>query len=1039
MRKLYFKMISWPNLLTLLFWLGVSTIAFGQSKKVNGSVQDQKGEGIPGVSITIKGVTNRGTTTDGAGKFSLSGVDNKTVLKISSIGFESQEVSVGNQTNLNITLEESSSSLDEVVVVGYGVQKKANMTGAVSTVDSKMIENRPTTSLQSALQGTTPGLIITRTNGQPGNEGLGINIRGATTANGSVDPLIILDGVTVPAVTLQTMNQNDIESISVLKDAAAAAIYGAQAAGGVILITSKKGKEGKVVFDYSGISGIDWAANIPERMTLLQEAEFSNLARKNSGSGPEYSDFDLEQIRNNVPYLVNPVDTTQYLFYNQEPLSKQVLKDFTNMTMHNLSARGGSEKLNFLISGGYYNKKGLFKLGPDQLSRYNLRVNLGVQLTKKFSLDSRIAYTNELTEQSSRSANGQGLIYDMYRLRTRTPFFTPNGQYNGAGSGATTYAHLAEGGYNNLSRNFFDGTFTFKLANLVKGLTLRSVVGTQYRRGDRYIFNRTVPLWGRFAINRYVNQVNSYSVTNDVTKNLNLQFLANYDYKFKKHTFGALAGYQWEDFRFVSTNAGASNLVSNDLPTLNLGDDKTKTNSEAIATYAFQSIFGRFNYNYDDKYLIEGTLRQDESSKLAADGRIKIFPSVSAGWNLHREKWIAEALPLFSEFKLRGSWGRLGGALGSTLGNYDYVNQLSRGSALVLGDSRTSFIFQGSLPSTSLSWETIETSNGGFDIGLLKNRLQISGDYYVKSNRNMLTPQQLPATIGISTPRKNNGELKSWGWELEAKYRGQIGDNFKYNIGANFSDNQNELVSFSNRVVISRGNNSLIEGYPINTIWGYKTAGYFSTTDEVKAAAFQDNRTGAGDVRYIDQNGDNLITVGKGSKSDYGDLMLLGTTNPRYLFGFNFGFEVKGFDFSAFIQGVGERSFLAGSESVGPLLVTWKQAMGIHSDYWTPENPNALFPRPFIGATHNFGASDKWTFDGQYARLKNIQIGYTLPSLMTKKIGVSRARVYISGQDILTVSAMGKFGTLFDPESANNADNDYPYFSTASVGLNLSF
>ena len=1039
MRKLYFKMISWPNLLTLLFWLGVSTIAFGQSKKVNGSVQDQKGEGIPGVSITIKGVANRGTTTDGAGKFSLTGVDNKTVLKISSIGFESQEVSVGNQTNLNITLEESSSSLDEVVVVGYGVQKKANMTGAVSTVDSKMIENRPTTSLQSALQGTTPGLIITRTNGQPGNEGLGINIRGATTANGSVDPLIILDGVTVPAVTLQTMNQNDIESISVLKDAAAAAIYGAQAAGGVILITSKKGKEGKVVFDYSGISGIDWAANIPERMTLLQEAEFSNLARKNSGSGPEYSDFDLEQIRNNVPYLVNPVDTTQYLFYNQEPLSKQVLKDFTNMTMHNLSARGGSEKLNFLISGGYYNKKGLFKLGPDQLSRYNLRVNLGVQLTKKFSLDSRIAYTNELTEQSSRSANGQGLIYDMYRLRTRTPFFTPNGQYNGAGSGATTYAHLAEGGYNNLSRNFFDGTFTFKLANLVKGLTLRSVVGTQYRRGDRYIFNRTVPLWGRFAINRYVNQVNSYSVTNDVTKNLNLQFLANYDYKFKKHTFGALAGYQWEDFRFVSTNAGASNLVSNDLPTLNLGDDKTKTNSEAIATYAFQSIFGRFNYNYDDKYLIEGTLRQDESSKLAADGRIKIFPSVSAGWNLHREKWIAEALPLFSEFKLRGSWGRLGGALGSTLGNYDYVNQLSRGSALVLGDSRTSFIFQGSLPSTSLSWETIETSNGGFDIGLLKNRLQISGDYYVKSNRNMLTPQQLPATIGISTPRKNNGELKSWGWELEAKYRGQIGDNFKYNIGANFSDNQNELVSFSNRVVISRGNNSLIEGYPINTIWGYKTAGYFSTTDEVKAAAFQDNRTGAGDVRYIDQNGDNLITVGKGSKSDYGDLMLLGTTNPRYLFGFNFGFEVKGFDFSAFIQGVGKRSFLAGSESVGPLLVTWKQAMGIHSDYWTPENPNALFPRPFIGATHNFGASDKWTFDGQYARLKNIQIGYTLPSLMTKKIGVSRARVYISGQDILTVSAMGKFGTLFDPESANNADNDYPYFSTASVGLNLSF
>lgn len=1039
MRKLYFNELSWTKLLFILFWLGTSSIAFGQTKKVTGSVQDQKGEGIPGVSIVIKGDANRGTTTDGSGKFNLTGVDNKTVLKISSVGFESQEITIGSRVNVEITLNETSANLDEVIVVGYGVQKKANMTGAVSTVDSKMIENRPTTSLQSALQGTSPGLIITRTNGQPGNEGLGISIRGATTANGSVDPLIILDGVTVPAVTLQTMNQNDIESISILKDAAAAAIYGAQAAGGVILITSKKGKEGKVVFDYSGISGVDWAANIPERMSLLEEAEFSNLARKNSGSGPEYSDFDLEQIRNNVPYLVNPADTTQYLFYNQEPLVPQILKNFTSMTMHNLSARGGNEKLNFLVSGGYYNKKGLFKIGPDQLTRYNLRFNLGVQLTKNLSLDSRITYTNELTEQSSRGANGQGLIYDIYRLRTRTPFFTPEGKYNGAGSGATTYANLAEGGYNNLSRNFFDGTFTFKLANLVKGLTLRSVVGTQYRRGDRYIFNRTVPLWGRFAVNRYVNQVNSYSITNDLTKNLNLQFLANYDFKIKKHTFGALVGYQWEDFRFVSTNSGATNLVSNDLPTLNLGDDKTKTNSESIATYAFQSIFGRFNYNYDEKYLIEGTLRQDESSKLAKDGRTKIFPSFSAGWNLHRERLIAETLPFFSEFKLRGSWGTLGGALGSTLGNYDYVNQLSRGSALVLGDSRTSYIFQGSLPSTSLSWETIETTNGGFDIGLMKNRLQISGDYYVKYNRNMLTPQQLPATIGISTPRKNNGELKSWGWELEAKYRGQIGDQFKYNIGANFSDNQNELVSFSNRIVVSRGNNSLIEGYPINTIWGYKTSGYFSTADEVKAAAFQDNRTGPGDIKYVDQNGDNIISVGKGSRLDYGDLVMLGTTSPRYLFGFNVGFEFKGFDFSAFIQGVGKRNFLAGSESVGPLLVTWKQAMGIHRDYWTPENPNALFPRPYVGATHNFGPSDKWTFNGQYARLKNIQLGYTIASSLTKKIGISRARVYISGQDILTVSAMGKFGSLFDPESANNADNDYPYFSTASVGLNLSF
>lgn len=1040
MKKIYQSRVTCQKFLWIFVCLlAFSTATFAQSKSVSGTVKDQKGDGIPGVSISVKGNSAKGTTTDATGKFHLGNVDSKTVLRVSSIGYEIQEVAVGNKTSLDITLDESAAALEEVVVVGYGVQKKVNMTGAVSTVDSKMLENRPTTSLQTALQGTSPGLIVTRTNGQPGSEGLGIQIRGATTANGSVDPLIILDGVTVPSITLQTMNQNDIESISILKDAAAAAIYGAQAAGGVILITSKKGKAGKVTFDYSGQSGVDWAANIPGRMSLEEEAVFSNLARKNSGSGAEYSEFDLEMIRNKIPAIVNPADTTQWNFYNQQNLADQVLKKTTSMQMHNITAKGGNDNLNFLISGGYYNKKGLFKVGPDQLTRYNLRVNLGARLTKKLSLDSRIAYTNELTEQSSRGASGQGLIYDIYRLRTRTPFFTPLGQYNGAGSGATTYANLAEGGYNNLSRNFFDGTFTFKFENLVKGLTLRSVAGTQYRRGDRYIFSRTVPLWGRFAVNRYVNQVNSYSITNDVTKNVNLQFLANYDYKFKKHTIGLFAGYQWENYRFVSTNAGASNLVSNDLPTLNLGDDKTKTNSESIGTYAFQSIFGRFNYNYDDKYLIEATLRQDESSKLAEDGRTKIFPSVSAGWNVHREKWISELLPFISEMKLRGSWGTLGGALGSTLGYYDYVNQLTRGSALVLGDSRSSYIYQGSLPSTNLSWETIETTNGGLDIGLLKNALQLTAEYYVKYNRNMLTPQQLPAIIGIATPRKNNGELKSWGWELEAKYRGAIGDNFKYNIGANFSDNDNQLLSFSNRIVVSRGNNSLIEGYPINTIWGYQTQGYFSSADEVKAWAFQDNRTGAGDVKYVDQNGDKLITVGKGSSADYGDLRLLGTTSPRYLFGFNLGFQYKNFDFSAFVQGVGKRSFLGGSESVGPLLVTWKQAMAIHRDYWTPENPNALFPRPYVGATHNFGASDKWTFNGQYARLKNIQFGYTIPSSTTKKIGISRARVYVSGQDLFTVSAMGAFGALFDPESANNADNDYPYFSTASIGLNLSF
>lgn len=1008
-------------------------------QNVTGKVTDEKGEPLVGVTVQVRGTT-RGATTDPQGVFRISVPDAKSVLVFSYIGYAKQEIVIGNRTALNVSLEVDDKSLEEVVVVGYGVQKKVNMTGAVSTIDSKVIQNRPSSNLANALQGTTPGLIITRVTGQPGSESLNLQIRGATTANGDVPPLVILDGVTVPSSTLLNMNPNDVESMSVLKDAAAAAIYGAQAAGGVILVTTKKGSAGKVKFEYLGQYGTDWAINVPKRMSLLEEAELVNLGQRNAGAGPEYNDFDLEQIRNNVPYVINPADTNTYLFYNQQPLTDQLLRKYTSMRTHNFTARGGTEKVNFMISAGYYEKQGVFKVGPDNNKRFNLRFNLGTQLTKHLSLDSRIAYTLEKTRSSSTAVDGGGILYQIYRLRTRTPFFTPEGRYSGAGSAATAYAELESGGYNNLDKNYFDGTFTLKAADIVKGLTLRAVVGTQIRPENRNAFLRTVPLWGRTSILRYINQVNSYRVTRDLTKNLNLQFLADYNFKIgDKHSFSVLGGYQWEDSRFESVYTQANNLVSNDLPTLSLGDDATKSNSETIRTYAFQSVFGRFNYNYADKYLFEATVRQDESSKLAPGLRKQVFPSASVGWNVHREAWFGNSLGFISELKLRGSWGRLGGALGSTLGVYDYLNQLSRNSNLVLGDVRTSYIGQTFIPSAALSWETIETTNGGIDLGFFQNHLQANFDYYVKYNRNMLTPQQLPATIGISTPRKNNGELKSWGWELDVRYRDRIGKDFNYNISFNLSDNQNKLINFSGRRVINAGFNNLIEGYPINTLWGYQTAGYFTSSDEVKAWAFQDNRTGAGDVKYIDRNGDGRLTVGKGNVDDYGDLVYLGTTQPRYLFGATLGFDWKGFDFLAFFQGVGQRSFRPNPESIAPRLVTWKQPLAIHSDYWTPENPDALYPRPFTGATHNYLASDKWTLDAKYMRLKNLQVGYTIPSKLTQKVKVDRARVFFSGQDLFTISGLGAFQGYYDPETRNGVENDYPFFATASVGLNVSF
>jgi TonB-linked SusC/RagA family outer membrane protein len=1043
-RTFYKTLMSLTRLFVAQLLLAICFLSIGYAQKgatkpaanITGQVNDEKNDPVVGAAVQVKG-TSIGTLTDENGQFKLSVTDPNAILVVSFVGYERQEMPVGKQTVFDFAIAPIG-NLEEVVVVGYGTQKKGNMTGAVSVVDVQALENRPVSNAATALQGVSPGLMITRTNGQPGAEGIGIQIRGATTANGNVEPLVVVDGVAMPGNTLTTMNPNDIETISVLKDAGAASIYGAQAAGGVILITTKKAKNGKARFNYTAQHGIDWSINVPERLTLLEEAEFSNLARKNSGSGPEYNDLALQRIRDGIPYVINPTDTTTWEFYNQEPLTDQILKKYSASAQHNLSVSGGSDKLSYVLSGGFYGKDGVFKIGPDDYQRYNARLNLSSQLSKIFSVDTRLAFTRDNLEQASGNLNGQGMLYEIYRLRTRTPFFTPLGQYNGAGSAATAYARLEAGGYNRYERSFIDGTFTLSAKNIVKGLTLRAITGTNFRLGNRANFARTVPLWGNGRILGYINQVNSYTLTDETTKNYNQQFLADYLFTIKKnHNFSIMGGYQWENFRFSNVVTGATNLVSNDLPTLNLGDDKTKTNSQSIATNALQSVIGRVRYDFDGKYLLEGSFRYDESSRLAPDSRVKFFPSVSAGWNVHREKFFPKT-DVVSEMKLRASWGRLGGALGNIIGNYDYLSQLSRGSALVLGDARASYLFQAGIPSPNLSWETIETSNFGADLSFFKNRLQISADYYEKYNRNMLTAQNLSAVIGVGTPRKNDGELKSWGWELEARYRGKIGD-FTYSVGANLSDNQNKLIRFGARNIVGATTNSQIEGYPLNSIFGFTTDGYFSTVDEVKAWAFQDNRTGPGDVKYKDLNGDGRITVGDGNTSNYGDLSFLGTTQPRYLFGANVNLTWKGFDITAFVQGVGKRTYRPEQQTIAPLMVSWKQPLAIHRDYWTPENPNALYPRPFTGGNHNYLVADKWLLNGQYMRLKNLQVGYTFPNKLMKKAKISKARIFFTSTDLWTWSKLGNFKGYFDPEQRDNIENDYPFFATASMGLNLNF
>ncbi len=1013
------------------------SVTYPPDIQLSGKVLDEKGEGLPGVNILIKG-TQRGTSTGVDGNFFITVPNESAILIFSFVGYITREEVVGKRTSLSVVLSEDEKALEEVIVVGYGSQRKENLTGAVSTVSAKDIENRPVANAALALQGLSPGLTVTRSTGQPGDEGVDMQIRGASSANGNVAPLLVIDGVTAPGTSLNTLNPNDIETISVLKDAAAAAIYGAQAAGGVILVTTKKGKRGKTIFEYSLLGGADWAINVPEKMPVWEESEYNNIARVNSGSAPTYSEEAIRFLKDgSMQYRINPGDTNQYQYFNTIPLTDQLLRKRTWMQTHNISARGGTDKLNFMLSFGYYDKQGIFKVGPDQNKRYNTRLNIGTQLTKHLSIDARIAYTLQKQEAPNESTNGNGLLlFELYRNRGDRPYLTPDGKFNALGN--RVYASVAAGGFNNIDRNIFDGVFTAKLENLVKGLSLRGVYSKQFRQSDRAAFKRTVEMWHRTYVGSLLNTPNSYILYKDVAQSTNAQFLADYDLTIaRKNRIHLLFGYQWEDYRNESMSAGVSSLINNDLPALGLGDATSRTNSQGVSTYAFQSYFGRLNYSFDDRYLLEATLRMDESSRLAPGRRLKAFPSVSAGWNLHREKWFAA--PVISELKLRTSWGRLGAASG--IGLYDYLALINQGINLVMGapEVRTSYFSQTVVPSSRLSWETIETNNFGLDLGLWKNRIQISGDYYIKYNRNMLTAMQLPSTFGVGTPRVNNGELKSWGWETEFKYRDRTEGGFSYSVALNVSDNQNRLINFSGRKLISAGTVATLEGYPINTLWGYRTNGYFATKDEVAESAFQDSRASAGDVRYVDINGDNRISAGSGNLDDHGDLVYLGTAQPRLLFGINASLEWKGIDFTVFFQGVGKRNFLPTPQSLDPSLASYYRPLAIHRDYWTPENPDAAFPRPFVNASHNFLPSDKWILNGQYVRMKNLQVGYTVPARMLTKVKVNRLRVYFSGQDLVTFSTLKKFKKYYDPEQRNGVAADYPFFGTAAVGLNLTF
>jgi len=1015
-----------------LFLFDVSLLA--QNNDVRGIVLDANTKSpLIGVSILEEGTSN-GTITDFDGNFSIKVKVNST-LKFSYIGYSAIELK-SDKAQGTILMKEDSKTLEEVVVVGYGIQKKVNLTGSVSSIDGTTIAAKPVSDVLTAMQGEMPGVAVLRNGGQPGSETSGIRIRGFSSSNATT-ALVLIDGI---EGDMTLLNPNDISSISVLKDAAACAIYGARAAAGVVLITTKSGTEGKTRVSYNGYFGINTPGNMPERLPAWEEQDFINISRVNSGAAAEWNAEQSSWVANpNFNYRPN-YSNGRWDFFQATNWVNEGTRDYTTQQNHSVSVSGGNKDLNYMISAGYYTKNGILKFGPDKNNRYNFRAKINSEVNNYISLGVTASYNGKFIETNPYGATN--ILERLYRVRGRQPIYNPEEDINESPYNGDLQVNaidlMKNGGISKNQYEEYIGKGEMTVKNVIKGLQLKLSASRQSGYYSSEVDKRYLVWYDRTGtVKRFsANDPNSLTKQKNGDYHDTFEALLNYDLKVGKHTIAALAGTTYENYRKDEITGSAKNLNSNDFFTFGYYDSSIVDNtsiSDNIDTWAMMSYFGRVNYNYADRYLVEANVRYDGSSRVAPASRWEAFPSFSAAWRVNEEKWFN--IPWVNNLKLRASWGQLGN--GAVLDLYDYIPLIKSDSQL--GEK---YFYQKQLASKSKKWEIISTTNVGFDLGLLNNKLNVTADYYWKYNDNMLASLQVPSLIGVEVPNANVGRLKTWGWEFEVSYKDKVGD-LNYQVSFNLSDSQNRLLEYDGKSTISEGTVDLLQGYAMNTIWGYKTDGYWSSREEYetyKAAnpgyqSFNDAKVAGGDVKYVAQGkADHTIGQGGGTPEKPGDLVYLGDSNGRYLYGINLSMQWKNFDFSMMWQGVAKRKILIDTNTIAPFASSANMPWTIHRDYWTPDNQDAYWPRLYNGDTFNFHPSDKWVQNASYIRLKNVQFGYTVP---VKKNILEKLRVYVSGEDLWEHSDLL---SVFDPEVGNKAGaNYYPFFRSWAVGLNVTF
>lgn len=1061
---------------------------------LEGVVVDDQNEPLIGVSVVQKGTTN-GTVTDVDGKYSLR-VPKHSEIEFSYIGHEQRVVVWNGRSKLNVTLKSDMALLDEVVVVGYGTQKRVNLTGAVSTVDGQSLDNRLSHSVVNMLQGTVAGLNITTSSGKPGTSGA-INIRGVNSIN-SADPLVVIDGVTGDAGDLSRLNPNDIESISVVKDASAAAVYGARAAFGVILVTTKSGATSNksATVRYSGRFG--WEQ--PTTSTDYENRGYWSVYHVNTfwqaDNGTNYvnyTDHDMEELWARVndktenpdrPWVVEEVRNgrRQWVYYGNYDWWDMLFREKRPSQQHSVTISGKRNGVDYLVSGNYDREEGMQRQHPDVFNKYNLRSKIDFKMTDWATLSNNTSfYSSKYTSIGDGSIDNL-IAYSARHAMACFPMKNPDGTW----IYATPYLKykVANGRHIMLGENTHRiSNWAINFANtsrlVIKPIKQLTVTGDfTYRFYQTQNTSRSSELWYReypdSKLASYNTGAGNNQLNESVTSNhfYSTNVYANYEETFNnQHHFSAMGGLNYEYYHRKGVSAWGKNLSSIDLDDLNLVGQNDEGATETgvgggQAEYALLGFFGRINYDYLGRYLLELSGRYDGSSRFAKGSRWGFFPSASAGWRVSEEPFFQPLRDWVDNLKLRLSFGSLGNQ--SVSSYYPFLRLISMGNmdyTFGEGSSKPKYSSLSAPIADGLTWETVEQWNLGIDLSMFRNRLSVTTDLYVRNTKDMLTAGvALPSVYGASLPKMNAADLRTKGYEISVQWQDRFnlaGSTFAYNLGFVMSDYKSTITKYDNP------NKSFAKahyvGEELGEIWGFTTDGLFKTDEEAKAYAkevdlsYSSGRLKggwmAGDVKFVDLDGDGKWGIGKNTVDDPGDRKILGNSLPTLSYGISAGFDWYGVDASVFFQGTGNHYWYPhgqtmnfwGGFSYSYLTYLPKDFLG---KVWTEDNPNTYFPRPrAYGATGGYLAqvNDRYLQNTRYLRLKNLTVGYTVPGKLTSRIGIEKLRVYFSGENLCYWSPLKKNTKYIDPEATFNHGTGvmnnayYPWPETYMFGIDITF